>query len=207
MTQNIWEVVTFEDLLYFLRKSEKKFVILGLVLNQTPKNIKFTIKKFMKNKADDYQHITFLYYKVRPEDFGRLSILGKDVNVYPKMCHIYNIKELLMEVSAIDCYDVLEDAFADMAEYYAQDPIPQNEQQKPQEQQEQKQQFIQQRKIDPITERKKLTEKIALLNKKSQEYTIEFFKDCKQRKKEEEEMKDEQEKEEKTKKSKAKHKN
>ena len=60
----------------------------------------------------------FLYYVVRSEDFGRISFLSNNKKEYPKMCHIFNKTELLLEVSSIDNIEILEDSFCKVDKYY-----------------------------------------------------------------------------------------
>lgn len=203
---NIWQIVSRDDLMYFLRKGVKQFVVLALVLSNTPKELKSLIKKIMKQKANKYKNVTFLYYTVRPEDFNKISILDGDVEKYPKICHIYDVKDLLRYVNSIDGPECIEKTFEGLDKYYLNDSEQSQQQlqqtQQPQQnkqhqqtqqnQQNQTQQYINniqnddQRPYDIATEKKKIHEKLEILEKHAEEFTTEFLKDCAHRKKKEE---------------------
>ena len=223
MSQNLWQIVNRDDLLYFLRGGKGKFIVLTMVLLSTNDNTKKLIKKFIKNKSKQYPHITFLYYVVRSEDFSKkISFLNNNVDEYPKMCHIYNIDTMLIELKAIDGFDIMEKSFKKLDEYYSVNNKQTHNQQQTEESEGSEsskndkqlppvQQIIPQiangigsmlqagqsqqntqypaQPINPVLERKKLLEKLTLLRNKSEEYTIEFLKECQKRKKEEEKQK------------------
>lgn len=121
MADNLFQIVNMDDLLYFLRGGKDKLITLSLVLLTTDESIKRMIKKFVKRKSEQYPGVTFLYYAVRKQDFNKISFLTDDLSEYPKMCHIFNITELLMEVRTIDNIDILNRSFQhpDIAAYYA----------------------------------------------------------------------------------------
>ena len=225
MSQNLWQIVNRDDLLYFLRGGKGKFIVLTMVLLSTDDNTKKIIKKFIKNKSKQYPHITFLYYVVRNEDFSKkISFLNNNVNEYPKMCHIYNVDTMLIELKAIDGIDIMEKSFKKLDEYYSANGKQNHNQQKTDELEESEESESSQgdkqlpvhqitpqiansiggmlpsdatqqntqyptQQINPVLERKKLLEKLTLLRNKSEEYTIEFLKECQKRKKEEEKQK------------------
>jgi len=112
MSQNIWQILNFDDLLYFIRKGAGKIVVLFLVLPDTEDNIKKIIKKIMKEKSVKFPNVLFLYYTVRNDDFKtKLNIIDKDLSNYPKMYHIYDRFDVFMDVSKIDNIKVLEHYF------------------------------------------------------------------------------------------------
>jgi hypothetical protein len=121
MADNLFQIVNMDDLLYFLRGGKDKLITLSLVLLTTDESIKRMIKKFVKRKSEQYPGVTFLYYAVRKQDFNRISFLTDDLSEYPKMCHIFNITELLMEVRSIDNIDILNRSFQhpDIVAYYS----------------------------------------------------------------------------------------
>lgn len=122
MSENLYQIVNMDDLYYFLRGGKDKLINLSLVLLTTDENVKRMIKKFVKRKSEQYPGATFLYYAVRKEDMGgRISFMSNDPSEYPKMCHIFNIHELLSEVRAIDNVEILERSFQhpDIMQYYA----------------------------------------------------------------------------------------
>jgi hypothetical protein len=61
---NIWEVVCVNDLIKILKDSPQQFIILGIVLESTPKSIQVIIKKFLKEKSKHFPNMKFLYFKV-----------------------------------------------------------------------------------------------------------------------------------------------
>lgn len=208
MSKNLWQVVNYDDLLYFLRGGQKKFIVLSMVLLETDDNLKRMIKKFIKSKAAQFPHITFLYYVTRKEDFGRNSFLTKDPEEYPKLCHIYNVTEMLTEVLSIDNIEIMEKSFQRLEKYYSQkedNEIFQSEESE-RDEREPTQDNVQHTQnsqsvnanvpqqsliptINPITERKKLLEKLTLLRDKAEECSMDFLKECQKRKKEEEKLK------------------
>lgn len=107
MAQNLWQVVTYDDLLYFLRNGKDKLIVLSLVLRDTDEFVKKMIRTTIKKKAQEFPLITFIYYTVREDDFGRISLLEKKTGQYPKICHIYNVTKLLNEITSIDDGEVL----------------------------------------------------------------------------------------------------
>lgn len=204
MSQNLWQVANFDDLLYFLRNGTKKFIVLSLVLVMTEDKYKHMIKKAIKQKSTQYPNVTFLYYAVRESDIGRISILDKDKSRYPKMCHIYDIKELLLEIASIDNPEIIEDSFKKLDGYYKNHQNNDNSNSDISEEDDEKSipkvnnntqnninntnnnGFVQEKSYtNPLTEKKKFLEKLTLLKSKADDYTIEFLKECQQRKKEE----------------------
>ena len=76
--QNIWEVINLNDLVKILKENEKKFVIVGLCLENSELEIKKSVKKFLKTYSKIYPNITFLYYNVSVKDLGRISLITKN---------------------------------------------------------------------------------------------------------------------------------
>jgi hypothetical protein len=112
--KNIWQPGNFDDLIYFLRNGANKFIVLTEVLVNDNDNIKHMLRKFIKQKSLLYPNVMFLYYAVRNEDLKKkLNIIEKDVSKYPKMFHIYNGKEVFMEISCIDSEDILHKLWGD----------------------------------------------------------------------------------------------
>lgn len=194
MSQNLWQVVNMDDLLYFLRNGKNKIIVLSLVLLNTDELIKRNIRKFIKRKSEIYTNITFLYYAIRDTDFGRISIISGNKDEYPKMCHIYNVTELLVEVTGIDNMDILESSFKKLDNYYMnfkeeQDVIENNnttELKVSTPQTPLSTNITNEEVKNPIVEKKKFIEKITLIKQKSDDYNIEFMRECQKRKKEEE---------------------
>lgn len=182
---NLLQVVTMDDLLYLLGNGKNKIIVLSLVLTKSDEIMKRKIKKFIKKKSELYTNVLFLYYIVRNEDFGRISFLTKNKTEYPKMCHIFDKTELLLEVASIDNIDILEESFHKVDGYYKKFKF------------EEQKEIIEEKKThideeyetkNPIADKKKHTEKLELLKKVADDYNVEFFKDCQKRKKEEEKL-------------------
>ena len=116
---NLWEIIKFEDLVYLLRNKEKKFVVLSIITDETDEQIKNMIKKIIKAKSKIYPKVTFLFYKAKKQDFGRLEpMFGKDLEEYPKLYHIWNIKHILLGILGIDNKEILEKSFEKLNEVY-----------------------------------------------------------------------------------------
>jgi len=118
--QNIWEVVTVNDLVKILKANEKKFVIVGLCLDNTPLPIIKIIKKFLKHYSRIYPNITFLYYCANQKDLGRMSLLTKNVDEYPYIYHIYDISNIFVSVNRAN-QDTIHEAMNAVEEYYKKD--------------------------------------------------------------------------------------
>jgi len=120
MSQNIWEIVTVNDLVKILKEKEKKFVVVALTLKDTPLEIVKLIKKFLKDYSKKYKNLTFLYYKVNDKDLGRISLLHKDKLEYPFVYHIYDINNIFVSVNRVNKNTLFESMNA-VEEYYKKD--------------------------------------------------------------------------------------
>ena len=106
---NLWEIVKFDDLVYLLRNAEKRFIVLSIITDETDEQIKIMIKKLIKAKSKIYPKVTFLFYKAKKPDFGRLDpMFNKDMTEYPKLFHIWDVKDILIGVLRVDNKDLLE---------------------------------------------------------------------------------------------------
>jgi hypothetical protein len=240
MTSNIWQIINYDDLYNFLVGESGRIVVLSLVLSNTDENIKRMIKKFIKRKANMYPNILFLYHVVKSKDIGRISILEKDKSKYPKMCHIYDKTQLLLEVTSIEDIDDLYESFEEVGDHYKNFTIETESKDKTisnddtvidsddnnsvnndnvdnnninnnninnndinnninnndvnnnnnnngnNKLQINSQNRNKENNINPITEKKKILEKINLFRSKAEEFNIDFLKDIQKRKKEEE---------------------
>lgn len=213
---NLLQIVNYDDLLHFLREGKNKIIVLALVLVDTEDDIKHMLRKFIKEKSREFPYILFLYYAMQSKDLGRApsTILEKDRTQYPKLCHIYDVDQLLGDVTSIDNRKELDKSFAKLKPKYEQwvtmqqksqsnepeqntekSQIQQSQlrdqpQSQPQSQpQNQPQNQPQSEVIDPIKEKKKFMEKLLLLKSKGDDYKIEFIKDIQKRKKEEQKNK------------------
>ena len=118
--QNIWEIVTVNDLVKILKEHENKFVIVGLTLQTTPDDMIKTIKKFLKDYSKIYKNITFLYLNVLDKDLGRINILKKDKSEYPFVYHIYNTSDIFVSVNRVNKQTLYESMYA-VEKYYKKD--------------------------------------------------------------------------------------
>ena len=120
--QNIWEVVTVNDLIKILKEHEQKFVIIGLCLNDTPVDTVKSIKKFLKHYSKIYPNITFLFYSANVKDLGRISLLSKNIDEYPFVYHIYDTSNIFVSVNRANKTTIYE-AMNAVEEYYKKDLI------------------------------------------------------------------------------------
>jgi len=119
-TQNIWEVVNLNDLVKILKENEKKFVIIGLCLENSENEIKKSVKKFLKTYSKIYQNITFLYYNVSVKDLGRISLITKNIDEYPFIYHIYDVSNIFVSVNRAN-NDTMYESMNAVEEYYKKD--------------------------------------------------------------------------------------
>jgi hypothetical protein len=118
--QNIWEIVTVNDLVKILKEHENRFVIVSLTLQNTPTDIVKMIKKFLKDYSKIYKNITFLYLNVSDKDLGRINILKKDKSEYPFVYHIYNTSDIFVSVNRVNKQTLYESMYA-VEKYYKKD--------------------------------------------------------------------------------------
>lgn len=204
---NIWEIVTLNDLVKILKSSEKKFVIVAITLDSTPKNIIKALKKFLVHYAEIYKNLTFLYYKADKKDLGRISFLSKNEDEYPFVYHIYDTSEIFVSVNRANGDSILE-AFNAVEEYYKKDLnsyLSEKSETDKTDKTEKSNITINSNlndinnvsaekiKQDEITaemnrkalQHQKLLEKISVFEKKKELYNTEFLEDIKERKKDE----------------------
>jgi hypothetical protein len=118
--QNIWEIVTVNDLVKILKEHENRFCIVALTLQETPENDVKMIKKFLKDYSKIYKNLTFLYLKLTDKDLGRISIIKKDKEEYPFIYHIYNITDIFVSVNRVNKQTLYESMNA-VEKYYKKD--------------------------------------------------------------------------------------
>jgi hypothetical protein len=125
MPNNLWEIIKFDDLAYLLRNAEKRFVVLTVITEETEESIKKMMKVFVKDKSKLYPKVTFLFYKAKKQDFGRMDpIFNKNVSEYPKMFHIWNVKKIMTGVISVDNKEILESSFEDLHDVYLVGKLP-----------------------------------------------------------------------------------
>ena len=221
---NIWEVVTVTDLIKIIKENSKKFVILSLVLESTPKTLQSFIKKFIKEKSKKFPNMTFLFYKVNKKDMGKFSLLESDNDIYPLIYHIYDVNNIFIKVTSAVKDSIIE-AFDKGTEFYLKDLEKYNNKSNPNKSsiqvnnidnkkeniddnnnvtqviQENNNVEVQENEKDEWTKQQELMEeqqkmiaKVVNLQQKAKEYNLELLEDIKQRKKEEEKIKKNKEK-------------
>ena len=119
--QNLYQIMNYEDLIELLTGGTEEFIVLTVVLPKTPDTLKIQLKKYVKSKAKKFPNVTFLYYILKKTDPDKISILGKNPADYPKMCHIYDVTQLLNEITSIDCLEAVDVSFKKTENYYIED--------------------------------------------------------------------------------------
>ena len=117
---NIWEVVCVSDLIKILKASPQQFIIIGIVLESTPKELQSTIKRFLKSKAKDFPNMKFLFFKAGQKDLGKISFLEKDETQYPFIYHIFDTSNIFIKVNCANQSTILE-SFNAGEQYYIKD--------------------------------------------------------------------------------------
>lgn len=211
MSNNLFEITSFDDLCYFLKTTQNKFTVLTIINDSTDQTIVSGLKKYITFKSKKYQKIYFIFYKMSNSDIGKLKPMFEgEQNMYPKMFHIWNIKTILTDVMAIDNADILEESFALCHDGYMLGCIPENQdnhenQDNPENQDNQEnlegqnnqenqeyqdnlelQEPQENHQTITLLETQKKCEKLNLLKKYQQKTIKSFFKDIKQRKEKEE---------------------
>lgn len=202
---NIWEVVCLSDLIKILKESSQQFVIVGLVLESTPKSIQSYIKKFLKEKAQKFPNMKFLYFKASHKDLGKISLLDKDESQYPYIFHIYDSSNIFIKVNSANPKTIVE-AFNAGEQYYRKnlEEYINLKQHNANNEAENKTMQLSQSKNEltvpqvnteewakqqsEMETQQKLIEKIVTLQQRAKEFNIELLKDIQQRKEEEEKI-------------------
>jgi len=202
MSQNLYQIQKYSDLVDFLKGGKDKFIILTLIDDNTDTNIRNMLKKYIKDKSKKFTNVLFLYYVVKPEDAGRVHIGKEDLTKStPKMLHIYDVHTLLIGISQIDSVEDVEHTFGQVEKYYLDDlaenmesvsdknqssqEIKSDKNQSSPELKSDKKEFVQ---LDPLVEKKKMLDKIVLLRDRVEKFNRDFLNDIMLRKKEEEKI-------------------
>lgn len=198
MSGNIYQVDMFNDLVGFLKSGSTDYIVLSLVVKNTPSDIRSIIKKFIKRKAEVFSNVMFLFYTVQAQDVGKINFIKGTLDSYPMMCYIKtSTNEVITYVEGIDGIDPLDECWGIVEKAFVT-----NLKNKQQNQQQNKisgkssdsfeiptQNFAQ---IDKFAEQRKLVKKLSYLKEKADEYTLGFMEECRLRKKEEEKLKKKQ---------------
>ncbi len=215
---NIWEVVCVSDLIKILKDSPLQFVIVGIVLESTPKIIQTEIKRFLKEKAKIFPNMKFLFFRANTKDLGKISLLDKDETQYPYVYHVFDTSNIFIKVNCANKQTIYE-AFKAGEKYYIdnlkQYMAEKNQQEEEQDTQDnisqvkqvsQKQQKTEQIEIQPpknlqiqneewakqqleLESQQKNIEKTITLQQRAKDFNLELLKDIQQRKVEESKIK------------------
>jgi hypothetical protein len=117
---NIWEVVCVSDLIKILKTSPQQFIIIGIVLETTPKELQTTIKRFLKSKAKSFPNMKFLFFKANQKDLGKISFLETDETQYPFIYHIFDTSNIFIKVNCAN-QSTINEAFKEGEQYYKKD--------------------------------------------------------------------------------------
>jgi hypothetical protein len=160
---NIWEVICVSDLINILNSSPKQFVIIGIVLETTPKELQTTIKRFLKSKAKNFPNMKFLFFKANQKYLGKISFLETDETQYPYIYHIFDTSNIFIKVNCANQNTILE-SFKVGEEYYNKDL-----------------QLYINNKYNPVNNII-LKQQIKILEQRPKDFNIELLKDIQQRK-------------------------
>jgi hypothetical protein len=194
MSSNLFQIVETSELIHFLQKSEQDstFLVLTLVISETPDITKKKLRKYIKQKAIEYPDRSFIYYIVPKHELGKIkNILESDKELYPLLFHIYDKKILIraesITVSKMNLLDESFDQINDSIKNVEQtiQNLKNDEQDEKCSQESSKEKLIiEQPKIfDPILHKKKYIEKINFLKQKTDEMKLELYKEIGLRKK------------------------
>jgi len=118
--QNIAEVTHVEGIESLLKNSPTRFIILACTLKSTPNDTKIYIRKWLKTTSKKFSNILFLYFCASTKDLGKMSLLPDDVNGYPFIYHIVDVKNILVKVNNANS-ETIRDSFDQVKEYYIKD--------------------------------------------------------------------------------------
>jgi hypothetical protein len=207
---NIWQVVCVNDLIKILKESPSTFIIIGIVLETTPKQAQIEIKKFLKEKARLFPNMKFLFFKANLNDLGKISLLENDENQYPFIYHIYDTTNIFIKVNSAN-YQTITESFKAGEQYYKKDlekylssenpqppQTPQNNSQNSQPNQQNKSEQISHTKEtkessedewkkqhSELKSQEETLKKIITFQARAKDFNIELLKDIQQRKIEE----------------------
>lgn len=205
---NIWEVERFDKLINLLKKSVNKFIVLAITTTDTNNKIKNFIKKYIKDKSKMYKKVTFLYYKANEVDFGKLKpMFDNNESKYPKMFIIWNVQIIVKKFLSIDelAGEQIESEFDNLHKFLKDGFLPikddidendENNEEKNDEENEEyndEESFImeKEKKVDDIDEKKKMDEKLKMLQEMQETVLANFLVEMRKRKKQEENRKTE----------------
>jgi hypothetical protein len=188
LNTNIYEVKKLVDLKNIIKSNTT--VIIGFTLNDTPTDLKITIRKFLKRKSKSFPLIKFIYMEVNNTDRNTLNILQGEDESFPKIFHIRNGDTILCQVDAATEESIYE-SFGAVEKYYIDEmknnDINSNEKNNDIESQKDIQKDTKEN-VDPVLEKKKTLEMLVLLNKKATDMKLGLLHNVAKRKKIEKEI-------------------
>lgn len=113
--RNIYEVTNLFDLKTLMQNNLT--VILGFTTPYNTDKEKAVVRKFLKRKSEIFPLITFVYMEVSDKDRQTLNILKFDKEEFPKVYHIRDGKDILVDVPHADLNSLVE-SFSEVEKYY-----------------------------------------------------------------------------------------
>jgi hypothetical protein len=201
---NIWQVVCVNDLIKILKESPSTFIIIGIVLETTPKQTQIEIKKFLKEKARLFPNMKFLFFKANSNDLGKISLLENDETQYPFIYHIFDTSNIFIKVNCANSQTINE-SFKAGEQYYKKDlekylssenpqnppnsqPTQSSNQQNKEEQPSQTKEINEdewKKQQSELKSQEETLQKIITFQSRAKDFNIELLKDIQQRKIEE----------------------
>lgn len=199
--KNIMEVTTLSDLKHVMMSYVT--IILGLTLPSTEYETKISVRKFLKRKSEKFPLLTFVYMEVKYNDLDKLNILKSSDDAYPLIYHIRGGNQILVSVSGAN-EETMYGSFDDVEKYYIEemknfqkkinnddasiksdntDSHDESKHVAPCEKTDDIHKSNPLPICDPSIEKKKMIEKLILLNKKREEIGLSFIKEVANRKK------------------------
>jgi len=121
MASNIWCVTQREDLIFLLKNSNKRHVMLCLVRERTNNLITRMFKKFIKEKAKIFPNVTFLLYTVLDDDINKFGLFDEKLCEYPYVYHIYDVKHIICSRNYVVEEYLVAQLFTEIEKYYIHD--------------------------------------------------------------------------------------
>ena len=122
MTNNLWKMEKYQDFIDMMRSNSDRFIVFVITSGDTDNKTKCMLCDVLREKAQLYPKVLFLYYKAKREDVGRsppiFTVDDTQDIVFPKIMHMYN-NQILVAQSNIyyEDYDLISD-FRDFHQVY-----------------------------------------------------------------------------------------
>lgn len=101
MTQNLWKIINYDDLLTFLRSKNNKFIVLCLMLKHFDEEMMSNVRKNIVSMSNEYKDVMFLYYPLYENELSKykISIISnyQHPNTYPRFLVIRNPTTIIFD--------------------------------------------------------------------------------------------------------------